>query len=64
MIMVNDKQKRGTLSGVFTEAEYRTHAKNVVAHAIATGMAIVARADGTVRVVISIPPAEPSAAKP
>jgi len=64
MIMVEDNQKRSTASRVFTEVEYRTEAKNVVAHAIATGRAIVARADGTVRVVISIPPAEPSAGKP
>ncbi len=64
MITVDENQKSSTLSGVFTEAEYRTEAKNVVAHAIATGRAIVARADGTVRVVISIPPTEPSAAKP
>lgn len=64
MIKVDANQKRATLSGVFTEAEYRADAKNVVAHGIATGRAIVARADGTVRVVISIPPAEPSAAKP
>jgi hypothetical protein len=64
MIMVDENQKSSTLSGVFTEAEYRTDAKNVVAHAIETGRAIVARADGTVRVVISIPPAESSAAEP
>ena len=64
MITVDENQKSPTLSGVFTEAEYRTEAKNVVAHAIATGRAIVARADGTVRVVISIPTSEPSAAKP
>ncbi len=64
MIMADDNRKRSALPGVFTEAEYRTDAKNVVAHAIATGRAIVARADGTVRMVISIPPAEPSAAKP
>ena len=63
MSMVDDYQKSSTLSEVFTEAEYRADAKNVVAHAIATGRAIVARADGTVRVVISIPPAEPSVAK-
>lgn len=30
---------------MFTEAEYRDDAKNVVAHAIATGRAIVARTD-------------------
>ena len=61
MIMVDDNQKT-TASGVFTEAEYRADAKRVVDHALATGRAIVARSDGTVRVVISIPPA--AAAKP
>lgn len=49
---------------VFTEAEYLADPKSVVAHAVATGRAVVARADGTVRVVISIPPAERSVAKP
>jgi hypothetical protein len=53
-----------TASKVFTEAEYRADAKSVVAHAVATGSAIVARADGTPRVVISIPPADPSVTKP
>lgn len=43
---------------VFTEAEYRANAGKVIAHATAAGSAIVARADGTPRVVISIPPAE------
>lgn len=64
MTVVVDDQKRAPLSGAFTEAEYRTEPKKVVAHAIATGRAIVTRADGTVRVVISIPPAESSAAAP
>ena len=64
MIMVDENRKSSTRSVVFTEVEYRTDAKNVVAHAVATGRAIVARADGTVRVVISIPQAEPSSAKP
>jgi len=64
MSMVDENQKSSTRSVVFTEAEYRTDAKKVVAHAVATGRAIVARADGTVRVVISIPQAEPSSAKP
>ena len=64
MIMVDEDQKNSALSEVFTEAEYRAETKNVVAHAIATGREIVTRADGTVRVVISIPPAEPFAAKP
>ena len=64
MIMADNNQKRSTLAGVFTEADYRTDAKSMIAHAIVTGRAIVGRADGTVRVLISIPPAEPSAAKP
>ncbi len=64
MAMADDNQNGSTPSRVFTEAEYRADAKSVVAHAVATGSAIVARADGTPRVVISIPPAEPSATKP
>ena len=56
--------QKSPLSGAFTEAEYRTELKKVVAHAIATGQAIVTRADGTVRVVISIPPAESSTVAP
>lgn len=60
--MVVDDLKRAPVSGAFTEAEYRTEPQKVVAHAIATGRAIVTRGDGTVRVVISIPPAECSAA--
>lgn len=43
---------------VFTEAEYRVDAGRVIAHAEAEGRAIVIRADGTPRVVISIPRAE------
>jgi hypothetical protein len=43
---------------VFTEAEYQADASRVIAHATAAGSAIVARADGSPRVVISIPPAE------
>lgn len=62
--MVVDDQKRAPRSGAFTEAEYRTEPKKVVARAIATGRAIVTRADGTVRVVISIPSAESSDAAP
>ena len=49
---------------VFTEAEYHADPKRVVSHAIATGRAIVTRADGTIRVVMSVPPAEPAVAKP
>jgi hypothetical protein len=62
--MVDDNQNESTQRTVFTEAEYRADAKRVVAHAVATGSAIVARADGTIRVVLSIPPADPSVAKP
>lgn len=58
--MVDDHQNGSTPPRVFTEAEYRADARSVVAHAVATGRAIVARADGTTRVVISIPPADPS----
>ena len=45
-------------ANVFTEAEYRADAGRVIAHAAAEGRAIVVRADGTPRVVISIPPAD------
>jgi hypothetical protein len=62
--MADDNQNGSTRSRAFTEAEYRANAKSVVAHAVATGSAIVARADGTTRVVISIPPADPSVTKP
>lgn len=62
--MADDNQNGSTPSRVFTEAEYRADAKSVVAHAVATGSAIVARADGTPRVVISVPPADPSVTKP
>jgi hypothetical protein len=59
-----DKNQNGAgPAKVFTEGEYRANAKSVVAHAVATGSAIVVRADGTARVVISIPPADPSATK-
>lgn len=63
MIMADDKESDRRPSSVFTETEYRADAKRVVAQAVATGRAIVARADGTARVVISIPPAESSVAK-
>ncbi len=62
--MVDDSQNGSAPSRVFTEAEYRADAKSVVAHAVATGSAIVARADGTPRVIISIPPADPAVTKP
>ena len=47
-------------AGVFSEDEYRLDTKCVIDHAIRTGRAVVVRADGSVRVVISIPAAEPS----
>lgn len=43
---------------VFSEAEYKADARKVIAHALAAGTAIVARPDGSPRVVISIPPAD------
>lgn len=46
-------------SGVFSEDEYRNDAGRVIAHALNTGQAVVMRADGSPRVVISIPAAEP-----
>jgi hypothetical protein len=45
---------------IFTEAEYRADVSKVIAHAAEAGSAIVARADGSPRVVIAIPPADPS----
>jgi len=42
-------------SGVFSEAEYSADAGKVIAHAAATGSAVVASPDGRPRVVISIP---------
>ena len=44
---------------VFREAEYRADPAKVIAHAEATGIAYVVRADGTTRFLIAIPPAEP-----
>lgn len=43
---------------VFSESSYRADPARVVAHAVETGRAVVAREDGSVRVVISIPKAE------
>jgi hypothetical protein len=39
----------------FSEADYSADAGKIIAHAVATGSAVVASADGTPRVVISIP---------
>ena len=44
----------------FTEIEYRDNPRRVIEHAVRTGRAVVVRADGSVRVVISIPPPETS----
>lgn len=46
------------MSDTFTEAEYAASPARVIAHAVKTGRALVVRADGSVRVVISIPKAE------
>lgn len=43
------------MTGAFTEAEYSANAGKVIAHAAATGSAVVASPDGRPRVVISIP---------
>jgi hypothetical protein len=42
-------------SNVFSEADYSADAGKVIAHAAATGSAVVASADGRPRVVITIP---------
>ena len=56
----DDARGSGAQTGVFSEDEYRSDAGRVIAHAVSTGRAVVARADGSPRVVISIPAAEPS----
>lgn len=55
---MDSKQRDAAPTKVFTEAEYQADASKVIAHAAAAGSAIVARADGSPRVVISIPPAD------
>lgn len=58
---VMDQQGKGPAAtpmgnaSTFSEAEYSANARKVVAHAAATGTAVVSTADGTPRVVISIP---------
>jgi hypothetical protein len=42
--------------GRFTEIEYRDNPARVIEYAVQTGRALVVRPDGSVRVVISIPP--------
>jgi hypothetical protein len=42
-------------ASTFSEAEYSVDAPKVLAHAAATGTAVVSTADGAPRVVISIP---------
>lgn len=51
-------RRRESVQGVFSEDEYRADAAKVIAYAVKTGRAIVTRADGSARVVISIPAAE------
>jgi hypothetical protein len=58
--MVPKAPSATTSTKVFTEAEYQADAGRVIAHAATAGTAIVARSDGSPRVVISIPPAETS----
>lgn len=59
---MDPKRSQGsTPPKVFTEAEYRADASKVIAHAAEVGSAIVARADGSPRFMIAIPPAEPGA---
>jgi len=41
--------------GTFSEAEYSANAGKVIGHAAVTGTAVVSAADGSPRVVISIP---------
>lgn len=58
--VMDPKRLQGSPSPkVFTEAEYRANASKVIAHAAEAGSAIVARADGSPRFMIAIPPAEP-----
>lgn len=41
--------------GTFSEAEYSSNVRKVIAYAAATGTAVVSASDGSPRVVISIP---------
>jgi hypothetical protein len=50
-----DKQTKAGDASTFSEAEYSANASKVVAHAAATGTAVVSGTDGVARVVISIP---------
>lgn len=43
------------VSRAFSEADYSADAGKIIAHAAATGSAVVTAPDGTPRVVISIP---------
>jgi len=49
------KDSAADTAEVFSEAEYSADAGKIIAHAAATGRAVVASADGRQRVVISIP---------
>jgi hypothetical protein len=44
--------------GEFTEEAYAADPARIIAHAVSTGRATVVRKDGSVRVLISIPPAD------
>jgi hypothetical protein len=52
---IEEPSPQAKTTGAFTEAEYSANAGKVIAHAAATGIAVVARPDGRPRVVISIP---------
>lgn len=45
----------GDVVGAFSEADYSADAGKIIAHAAATGSAVVVAADGRPRVIISIP---------
>ena len=56
----NDRspEDRGESSATFSEADYSSDPGKVIAHAAATGTAIVVNADGRPRVIITIPTAD------
>ena len=51
----NNSSRREGASEIFSEADFSRDAGRVIAHAAATGTAVVAAADGRPRVVITIP---------
>lgn len=58
--MDNKNKSSATAESVqsFSEADYSANVGKVIAHAAANGTAVVAKADGSPRVVISIPTAD------